>query len=236
VAEQVRLDPAVEAMIHEHMGLAQSLAQQVWRGAPHALDLDELRAIAYLGLVSAARRWRPYCTEKGYSPDAVEYLKTFIVRRVRGAIYDALRTSDWATRNLRTRAKALQAAGQQLGASYTELAARTGMSVSDVRNTVRGMARRPISLEGQDPQLIDPETDVESTVVVDLLLEEVVATLAALPPQQQLVMTLHYFEGNQLQHVARLMGITETLASQLHADAVLAVHSVLIAAVAGDHT
>jgi RNA polymerase sigma factor for flagellar operon FliA len=227
------LDPAVETMIRDHMGLAQSLAQQVWRGAPHALDLDELRAIAYLGLVSAVRRWKPYCAERQFSPEAVQFLKTFIVRRVHGALIDALRASDWATRNLRTRAKALQAAGQQSGASYTELADRSGMSVSDVRNTIRGMARRPVSLEGQDPQLIDPETDVESSVVVDLLLEEVVATVRALSTQHKLVMTLHYFEGNQLQHVAQLMGITESLASQLHAEAVLAVHDVLMTAVGG---
>ncbi len=211
------------------MGLAQSVAQQVWRTAPHALELDELTGIALLGLVSAARRWEPYCIEKGYSPQALEYFKPFVVRRVHGALIDAIRSSDWATRSLRNRAKALQEAGQDKGVPEKELAARSGMTVQEVRNTIRGMAQRPVSLEAEE---LDPiyGRGVESDAFTQDVLGTVVGTIRDLEPDQQVVLTLHYYQGLQLQEVARTMGISESRASQLHARAVLAVHEQMVTA------
>lgn len=214
----------MHTLIEQYMGLAQALAQQVWRTAPHALELDEMRGIAYLGLVAAARRWEPYCAEKKYSPEALEYFRPFLVRRVHGALIDAIRSADWATRSLRTRARALQDAGQERGASDTELAQRTGMSVAEVRSTLRGMAQRPVSLEAEE---LDPRTaeNVESTAFTTAVLATVVATIRGLPAEQQAVLSLHYFRGMQLQDVAKTLGVSESRASQLHADAVLAVHA-----------
>jgi RNA polymerase sigma factor for flagellar operon FliA len=218
-----------DALIGQYMGLAQSLAQQVWRTAPHALELDELCGIAYLGLVSAARRWTPYCQERGYSENALEYFKPFVVRRVHGALIDAIRSSDWATRSLRNRAKALQDAGQDKGLGEKELASRSGMTVQEVRNTIRGMSQRPVSLEAEE---LDPVygRGVESDAFTADVLDTVVGTIRDLEPDQQIVLTLHYFQGLQLEEVARTMGISESRASQLHAKAVLAVHAQMVTA------
>lgn len=223
------MDAHLEALVHQYMGLAQSLAQQVWRTAPHALELDELRGIAYLGLVGAATRWEPYCAENEFDPHALQFFKTFAVRRVYGSLIDAIRSADWATRNLRTRAKALQAAGQDKGVPEKELAARTGMTVQEVRNTIRGMAQRPVSLEGET---LDPVANrgVESDAFASSLLEHIVGTIRDLDPEMQIVLALHYFQGLQLQQVAKAMGISESRTSQLHAKAVLAVHKEMLIA------
>lgn len=222
------MDAATEDLITGHMGLAQSLAQQRWRTAPHALDLDELRAIAYLGLVQCAARWKPYCAENNFSPDALEYFKPFVVRRVNGAIMDAIRASDWATRSLRNRAKALQEAGQDRGASEAELAERSGLSVAEVRATVRGMAQRPVSLEAEELEPSAERADVESAAFTTHLLRVVVAAIRRLAHDQQIVVALHYHQGLQLQEIAKLMGITESRASQLHAKAVLDIHAAML--------
>jgi RNA polymerase sigma factor FliA len=221
------VDRDAERLVHEYMGLAASLAQQVWRTAPHALELDELRAVAYLGLVGAADRWKPYCQERGFSPDRLEYFKPFVVRRVRGSLIDAIRAADWATRSLRTRARALQEAkdaNHRQALSHDELAQRTGMSVADVRNTMRGMAARPTSLEAEDLDPGGTRDNVESSIFTRAVLAELVTTVRQLPADQQTIIALHYHRGLQLQEVARVMGITESLASALHARAVLAIH------------
>jgi len=227
------VDPRMLPLIEHYLGLAQSLAQQVWRTAPHALDLDELRAIASLGLVDAADRWHPYCERNNFDPGRVEFFRPFVVRRVHGALIDALRSADWATRSLRTRAKALQEAGSDRGLPETELAERAGMTVAEVRATVRGMAQRPVSLEAVE---LDPACghDVESSVAARHILGEVVAAVRGLDRDQQTVVALHYHRGLQLQEVARTMGITESRASQLHAEAVLTIHTVMVAAAGGD--
>ncbi len=214
-------------LIADHLGLAHSLANQVWRTAPHALDLDELKAIASLGLVGAARRWHDYCAENAYSPEAVEFFKPFCSRRVYGALIDAIRQADWATRSLRTRAKLLQAAGQDKGATDAELAERTGLSITEVRSTIRGMAGRPISLNDVEYEPAATAQDVESSVLTTTILGAVVGVVRILPAEQQAVIALHYHRGLQLQEVAKMLGITESRASQLHARAVLAVHEAM---------
>ncbi len=219
-----------DSLITQYMPLTQTLARQVWRTAPHALELDELIGIAHLGLVQAARRWNTYCAEKGFDPEALQFFKPFVVQRVRGALIDAIRASDWATRSLRTRAKALQEAGQDRGASEKELAERSGLSVQEVRNTIRGMASRPVSLEAEE---LDPVggAGVESDAFTAEVLGTVVGAIRDLEAEQQVVLTLRYFKGLQLQEVARTMGISESRASQLHAKAVLAVHEQMVVAV-----
>ncbi len=222
------MDAATEALVHEYLGLAQSLAQQVWRQAPHALELDEMKAIAYLGLVGAAHRWWSYCAEREFDPGRLEYFRPFVVRRVKGALIDEIRRSDFASRSLRTRAKALADAGQgQTRLTDFDLAARTGMTVAEVRNTVRGMAARPVSLEAEELDL-DGRTDVESSAVTRQILGQVTAVVIALPRDQQAVLALHYHRGMQLQQVAETMAVTETNVSQLHAEAVLAVHDAML--------
>jgi RNA polymerase sigma factor for flagellar operon FliA len=217
----------VDGLILQYMSLTQSLAQQVWRTAPHALELDELIGIANVGLVAAARRWQIYCAEQGHDPLALQYFKPYVVRRVYGSMIDAIRQADYASRSLRTRAKALQAAGQDKGATEAELAARSGLTVKQVRATIRGMAQRPVSIEAED---LDPlaSGEVEGDAFTTDLLEHVIGTIRDLEPEQQVVLTLHYFQGLQLRQIAKEMGISESRASQLHARAVLAVHEQMV--------
>lgn len=218
--------PSSHQLIAEYLSLAQSIAQQVWRTAPHALELDEMRSIAHLGLVQAAERWEPYCVENEFDPARLEYFKPFVARRVHGALIDAIRAADWAKRLLRTRAKALQDAGQATGLSDVELSERTGLTVTEVRATVRDMAQRPVSLEAEE---FDPKSDVdvESAVFALAILTSVVDVVRRLTPDQQVVIALRYFQGMHLRQVAQAMGINPSRASQLHADAVLAVHDAM---------
>ncbi len=221
--------PTVDQLIEEYYPLAQSLAQQVWRTAPHALELDEMRGIANLGLVHAANRWYPYCAEHERDPARLEFFKPFVVRRVRGSLIDAIRASDWATRSLRTRSKALQEAGQDKGLTDAELARRTGMTVLEVRATIRGMAQRPGSLEAEE---LDPVagTSVESSAFTTFVLSSVVDVIRTLPREEQAVLALHYFNGLQLQQVSKVLGIPDSRTSQLHASAVLTVHQAMLQA------
>lgn len=219
----------VDELISQYMGFTQSLAQQVWRTAPHALELDELTGIAYLALVATAKRWPSYCQQNNYSEEALQYFKPYVARRVYGALIDANRAADWATRSLRTRAKALQEAGQDKGVGEKELAQRSGLTVKEVRATIHGMSQRPVSLEGEELEPVSGGA-VESDAFASDLLGSMVGTIRDLDFEQQIVLTLHYFRGLQLQEVAKTMGISESRASQLHAAAVLTIHEQLVIA------
>jgi RNA polymerase sigma factor FliA len=227
--------PTSDELIAEYLSLAQSIAQQEWRKAPHALELDELRSIAHLGLTQAAKRWRRYCVLNNFDPARLEYFKPYVVRRVRGAIIDEIRSADRAKRQLRTKAKALQDAGQGHGLSESELAAASGLTVDEVRATIRDMAQRqvPASIEAEE---IDPSDvlDIESSVFVHSVLAYVVKVLRELSQDEQAVIALRYYQGLHLRQVAEAMGISQSRVSQLHASAVLAVHQAMIRAAKDD--
>jgi RNA polymerase sigma factor for flagellar operon FliA len=223
------VDPELQELVRDHMHLASLIAAKVYKTAPHALELDELRSIAYLGLVGAAERWRPYCEENGFDPKRLEYFKPFITRRVNGAVMDHLRSSDWATRSLRSRSKLLQEAGLGQGVSTEELASKTGLSVKQVTDTLRDLARRPVSLEAEELD-VDSDTTVENTSAGNSLLEVVRVTVLSLDQDCQTVLALHYYLGRELKAVAAQLQITESRASQLHTRGVLAVREALLRA------
>ena len=162
-------DPEVTARVAELVGevmpQARAEAYKVWQRAPHALELDELHAIALKGLAEASARWQQYCHEKGHDPRAFEYFPAYCLARMRGAMLDNLRSQDWVTRSDRTRAKLIRDAGQDRGASEAELAAATGLTVAEVRSTLAAVSARPVSIDAE-PHDVAAEADVESQAMV----------------------------------------------------------------------
>lgn len=225
-----------ETLINDHLGLAKAIGVQNWQTATYALEVDEMKSLAYLGLVDAANRWEKYCEKNSYDPAAVEYFKVFAARRIHGTIRDGIRQNDWATRTLRDKAKKLKLAGQDDGLSAEQLAEKTGMTLKEVNSTIHRMASRPISLENNwgddnDRGLSSPDpVTTDGTSFQHDMLTTAAEVIRALPQDQQVVLALHYYEALEIRSVAQELGITESRASQLHTKAVLTIRQALLEA------
>lgn len=219
------MDPASQALIEQYTGMAHALAVQIWEKAPHALDLDDMKSVAVYGLVQATVRWPTYCTQKGFDPAAMQYFRAYISRRIRGAVYDEIRSQDWATRALRTKARRLLLAGQDEGATETEMAERAGMTVREVRTVIAEMARKPVYLADDDePGSVRPaEVEAQGAAV----LREFVNVFTSLTWDQQVVVALRHFEGVDLKEAATRMNLSDAEVNDLHDSAVLKVLSTL---------
>lgn len=228
-------DPAVAAEVARQVTVvlpqARAEAYKTWTRAPHALELDELHAIALKGLAEASARWQTYCRERGHNPWAFEYFGAYVIARMRGAMLDYLRAQDWVTRSDRTRAKALQEAGQDRGASEADLAAATGMSVAEVRSTMAAVSARPVSIDAEPHDVAD-EADVESQAVVAEVLGAVTAVTATLPPETQVLLAMRYYAGRSISEAAEVLGLDPADAARRHTRAILAVHDAMLKAVA----
>ncbi len=164
------------------------------------------------------------CAEKGHDPSRLEFFKPFLVRRCYGALIDASRQADWATRSLRTRAKQIYEATEGArNLTYEEIAERSGLTVKEVRTTRLGMSQRPVSFEAEE---VEPAggSDVESSLGAKNILSATVEAIRTLPLEQQAVIAMRYHQGLQLQEVAARLGVTESRASTLHTEAIIAVH------------
>lgn len=225
--------PDILQLVEDILPQARNEAWKVFQTAKHALDLDELISIAYTGLWQAAVRWTEYCSKHGYDPGATQYFAAYATRRMRGAMLDAMRSNDWLTRSMRSRAKLLREAGQDLGRTEAELSTETGMTPEQIRETLAGVARKPVSVDAE-PVDIPEQQGVESQVMVATVLGAVVREMKTLPMPVQVVLCLHYFAGKELREIAELLREPESRVSAMHIDGVLSVHKKMVGAVQDD--
>lgn len=217
----------MQRLVESHVDLAESVAASVYRKAPHAMDLDETKAQAFLGLVKAADRWEEYCAERGFDSSNLQYFPVFASRRIRGEIIDSLRKKDFATRSQRDSSKRLLKAGMGEGVSEEELSERTGLSKEAIRDTVTAVSQRPVSLEAVGDISVPDRTYIDQAHQDSALLMEMVDFMQTLPHAEQVVLALHYYLNLELREIALILQITESKASHLHTSAVVSVKSLL---------
>jgi RNA polymerase sigma factor FliA len=205
---------------------ARTEAYRVWQRAPHALEMDELEALALSGLAAAAARWFVYCAKNNHDPTAYQFYRAYCLRRMRGSILDALRSQDWVTRSARTKAKQLRQAGQDRGLSDAELASATGMSIGEVRETLAAVAARPVSMDAE-PHDVAAEDDVEGQAVVSEVLGAVTRVVGRLGDPARMILALHFYHGMAVPELAPFVGVTADEAVRLHQDAILEIHEAM---------
>lgn len=229
-------DPVARDRIIVHYSpLVKFVAGRVGAGLPSSVDPGDLVSAGVFGLIDAVERFDP---ERGVK------FETFAVPRIRGAVFDGLRSLDWVPRSVRSRAREVEAA-------FTELEARHGRAPSDdeiashlkisttefqkwlvaIASTTVGPLDRalvagaePRSLAGDTPD--SPAAVVEESEVRRLVRQEV----RRLPEREKLVMSLYYDEGLTLAEIGSVLGVTESRVSQIHTKAVLHLRSRLAAA------
>ncbi len=99
-------------LLAQHQPLVRRIALQMMAKLPASVELDDLIQAGMMGLLDASSR---------YQDNRGAQFETFVSQRIRGAMLDELRASDWGSRGLRQSArgveKAIQALEHQLGRS-----------------------------------------------------------------------------------------------------------------------
>ena len=106
---------ARDRIIEHYSPLVKFVAGRVGAGLPSSVDPGDLVSAGVFGLIDAVERFDP---ERGVK------FETFAVPRIRGAVFDGLRSLDWVPRSVRSRAREVESA-------FSELEARFGRAPSD---------------------------------------------------------------------------------------------------------
>jgi RNA polymerase sigma factor for flagellar operon FliA len=225
-----------DELIEQHGYLVKMVLARLSPRLPRHTDWDDLWAAGQYGLVDASRRYRP---EIGvpFAP--------YAMTRIRGAVLDAARSVDWASRGLRRDLRAINAATERLeqatGASATlaDVAHEAGMSLESVERRRReALAISPVRLDaptaaaGENGPTVgaqladdsverDPEGRLEHTELVGVLRTAV----THLPAATREVLVRHYFHGEKLCGIAASLAVTEARVSQLHAEGINALRA-----------
>jgi len=220
----------LEEQLRAYLPLVRRVARRLILHKPPNIDADELVNWGMEGLLQALQRFDP---GKGVAFEAYARL------RIRGAILDRLRATDYMARRLRMKAKRLERAYRTLEirlsrpATEEEVAAELGVDLPALHALLAEVGRSgAISLE--DPGELQPLErpaledilDADRADPLDALLSRERAQLVAkaieqLSPRERSVIALYYHEGITMREVAEVLGITESRVSQLHSQALL---------------
>ena len=237
-AKTPRVEPppsaqAPQNLILKHMNLVRQIAHGFIRRMPGHVEVDDLIQAGMVGLLEAARR---YCRAEGAT------FRTYAAPRIRGAILDSMRRSDWTPRSVYRRLRTIEKTKRRLQnessqmATAADVAAALGMSLNDYHSALQDAAMsRLVSLDGPESDDTLPGTSVDPAHHVER--EDwhctIAAAIAALPERERVIVLLHHDEGLALREIGERFDLSESRACQVHKRAVERIRMTLSMAAAG---
>jgi RNA polymerase sigma factor for flagellar operon FliA len=209
------------------MPLVKRLAHQMKAKLPPSVEVDDLIQAGMIGLLDAINR---------YEENHGAQFETYAVLRIRGAMVDELRSSDWMPRstraNMRKVEQAMASLQQQLGRppSESEVAKSLKLPLADYQELLGDSGGHQLVYyedfhdeDGNDSFLdryaVDDDDPLKSLLDTDFR-QTVIDAIDALPPREKMLMGLYYEEELNLKEIGAVMGVSESRVSQLHTQAV----------------
>ena len=205
----------------------EALARRMAATMPHSIDLSDLVQDGVIGLIDAAHR---FDDSRGIK------FETFAERRIRGAMIDALRKDAWP-RGVRRVRRELEAAREKLRASLghepslADLAQAIGSDEKRLGKTIVRIntieSTSPFSSaenvdESQLPAVMVPAEPERPDMQYerDEVKNRVRNAIGTLPPREQRVIALYYYNEVTMKDIGAELGVNESRVSQLHARAI----------------
>ena len=216
-------------LLTQHLPLVRRIALQMLAKLPASVELDDLIQVGMIGLLDASKR---------YEDNRGAQFETFASQRIRGAMLDELRASDWGSRNLRAQARqverAIHALEHRLGRppSEGEIAKEMKLSLADYQGLLQDIQGAQLLYvedfaheSGENPVLELRSQDSRSDDPLHVLLEsgfraELVEAIRNLPERDQLLLNLYYEEELNLREIGAILEVSQSRVCQLHTQAI----------------
>ena len=219
-----------DKFIRQYMPLVKYVAGKVSVGMPGSVDFDDLVGYGQFGLLDAINKFDP---EKNVK------FKTYAVTRIRGAIFDELRTLDWVPRSVRQKSREIEDTIVQLEsklgrpASDSEVASAMGISEDEYHQTIlkvsgtsvlslndvwySGEESEHVSIGDciESPSSLNPDVIVEREEIRRVIIE----AINELPEKEKMVLVLYYHEDMTFKEIGQVLEVSESRVSQLHTKA-----------------
>jgi RNA polymerase sigma factor for flagellar operon FliA len=221
------------SLLKQYSPLVRRLAHQMIAKLPANVELDDLIQVGMIGLSDALTRFD--------AAQGVQF-ETFATQRIRGAMLDELRGSDWMSRGDRRQQRSIETAvhklEQRLGRAPNEgeIASEMGLTLKeyqDLLGKVRGT--QLIYLEDMsgdegdedflDRHVADDDANPLGRLQDQRMREALVEAIKNLPEREQFVMSMYYEQDMNLKEIAAVLGVTESRVCQLHSQSIARLRS-----------
>ena len=205
--------------ILKYLPLVKSIAYRIYKHLPDAVDLNDLIGYGILAVVEALPK-----LDESKNPEA--YLRL----RIKGAMYDYLRSLDFGSKSLRKREKEIKAKLEeltnQLGREPTdeELIKALGYKSDDFYSDLQKIsASHLLSLddlfrEGRSYEEVfssSVEESPEENAIKQDLREKILKAIEDLDQREKLVIQLIFYEEIPAKEVAKLLKVSTARVSQI---------------------
>jgi len=213
------------ALIEAFVPIVAREARKLAAALSYVVTPQELESAGTLGLIDSI---------DSFDPEMGCKFVTFCTPRVRGSMFDELRSWDWTPRATRAKLNKLERAIKELenrlgrAPEEDEIAQEMGLSEGDIRRLVTDKNRSVVSLDapwsqrdggrsGEDSPLsvledkrgADPVRDLQKKEIADIVRD-------TLDKTERLVVTLYYYEQLNLREIGHVLGLTESRICQIH--------------------
>ncbi len=211
---------AADQLIERYLPLVKKIAYHLSARLPADIHIDDIIQSGMIGLLDAS---------KHYDPGQGAQFETYATIRIRGAILDEVRRSDWVPKSVHKKARDLSSAIQEIerrtgrDARDIEVAQELGVSLDEYYRILQDNSScRMLSfddLDTEDTHSLGIFEDRHNSVIGEVLDEEfqqhLSQAIAGLPERERMVMSLYYDTEMNLKEVGVLIGISESRVSQL---------------------
>jgi len=215
-----------DELITKHAKLVKRIAFHLMHRLPPNVQAEDLIQAGMIGLLEAARQ---------YDPTQGASFETYAGIRVRGAMLDEIRRSDWTPRSVhrksREAAEALRNIEQETGRDATdvEVAQRLGIPLSAYHQILtESMSAHIFSFDQPDENTGETITLPESKDIGPSehmqhgsFKTALANAIKNLPERESLVMSLYYDEDLNLREIGEILGVSESRVCQIHGQALM---------------
>ena len=215
-------------LVLRHADLVKRIAYHLVSRMPPHVEVDDLIQAGMIGLLDAG---------KNYSPDKGANFETYAGIRIRGAMLDEVRKSDWTPRSvhrsMRDMAEAIRRIENEKGhdASPAEIAGALGIPLEEYHKVVQDAATcRVFSFDqlatgDEDSNPADSARDERPGPFDNIrnlgFSEALAKAIGHLPEREQLVLSLYYDDEMNLREIGEVLEVSESRVCQIHGQALV---------------
>jgi RNA polymerase sigma factor for flagellar operon FliA len=220
-------DLSQEEVVLRHADLVKRIAYHLVSRMPPTVEVDDLIQAGMIGLLDAARH---YSASKGAN------FETYAGIRIRGAMLDEVRKSDWTPRSVhrtvREIAEVVRRIENETGheARSADIAAALGITLDEYHHSIADAAScRLFSFDqtssadddGPISHARDERPGPADELDEDDFRKALGAAVEGLPEREKLVLSLYYDDELNLREIGAVLDVSESRVCQIHGQALV---------------
>lgn len=223
-----------DTLIVQYIYLTRYVVGRVKVALPPTFTFEDISSYGIEGLIDAVEK---------YTPRTGARFETYALVRIRGNIIDKIRSQDFLPRSVRRKIKNVKEAQEQLKKQFGRPA--TNSEVAELLGMETEKVDQILSDDTSITSIYEKKGSGEDSLeIIDTLSDETHQTpheayenkdinnqlemaLKRLPERERMVMVLYYHENMTFKEIGETVGISESRACQIHAQAIMKLKNLL---------